>query len=171
MKHVLGVRQLLIAALSAAGSLLASLPAIAQLSTDTTTFSGEIAASCSFSIPESISLSFRSPPNDLYASQDFEISTNSPAITLNISQVTVNKEPSGTLILPQITIFWVSGNTIYMAAGSKEMSGSLGPISLSTLNPTPMNISASVGTNSLKNGIYSLPIGEYSYTTTFTCLL
>ena len=165
------MRQLLLAALGAAGSLLMDLPSLAQLSNTTSTFSGDIAASCSFSVPESISLSFRSPPNDLYASQDFEITTNSPSITLDVSRVTVNQEPNGALILPQIALIWVSGNSIYMAAGTKEMSGSLGPLSLSTSNPTSMNISASVATNFRRNGVYNLPIGEYSYTATFTCLL
>ena len=43
-----GVRQLLLAALGATGSLLIDLTALAQLSSDTSTFSGVIAAMCVF---------------------------------------------------------------------------------------------------------------------------
>ena len=86
--------RLLLTALGSAELLLVNLPASAQLSNDTSTFNGEVAPICSFSLPDSIQLEFRSLRKDLYGSHDFELTTNSSAIRVSVAQLTVNDEPS-----------------------------------------------------------------------------
>ena len=169
----LSVRQLLIAGWCAAGLLLVDLPAPAQLSNDTSTFNGEVAATCSFSLPDSIQLEFRSLRKDLYGSHDFELTTNSSAIRVSVAQLTVDDEPSPveSAVVPQITLFYVSGSTIYMANGTKVSGETLGPSILSASGPNQLNLSASVGTATMRDNQYLLPPGNYSYSTTISCLL
>ena len=162
------------AGFGAAGLLLVNLPASGQLSNDTSTFNGEVAAMCSFSyIPDSISMDFRSLRKDLYGSYDFQLITNAPAVRLSVAQLTVNNEPAPveSPVRPQITLFYVSGNTIYMINGTKESGETLGPLSLSTSTANDLNLSASVGTAQMRDNQYLLPPGNYSYTTTISCLL
>jgi len=61
------VRRLLLAALGAAGSLLMELPALAQLSNTTSTFSGQVAATCEFNLPENIEMNYDANFNRLIA--------------------------------------------------------------------------------------------------------
>lgn len=166
------MRQLLIAGLGAA-ALLVNQPGSAQMAGDTSTFNGQVAATCSFSVPDSISMEFRSLRRDLYGSEQFELTTNTSAVRLSVAQLTVNNEPAPveSAIRPQITVFYVSGNTIYMINGTKESGETLGPFSFSTSTPNQLNVSASVGTAMMQNNQYLLPPGDYSYTTTISCLL
>ena len=74
------MRELLLAALAAlaaAGSLLMDLLALAQLSNTTSTFSGQVAATCEIAnLPENISLDYNSGLNWLSSWQTFELRTN-----------------------------------------------------------------------------------------------
>ena len=94
MRFELSVRELLLAALGAASSLLMGLPALAQISNTTSTFSGEIAASCSMSLGDSIEMTYYANSNQLMKPDYmFELNTNSPNIRMSVSRVTVNSEP------------------------------------------------------------------------------
>ena len=161
------------ASLGAAGLLLVNLPASAQLSNDTSTFNGEVAATCAFSLPDSIPLEFRSLRKDLYGSHDFQLTTNSSSIRVSVAQLTVNDEPPPveSAVVPQVTLFYVSGNTIYMANGTKVSGETLGSSILSSSDPNQLNLSASVGTAMMRDNQYLLPPGNYSYSTTISCLL
>jgi len=95
----LNVRALLMAALGVAGLLLPNLPALSQLSDDTSIFNGEVAGTCSFvGLENEIALSFRSSggvngAQYLSGGDNFAVTTNS-SIRVAASYA-ISKEPSG----------------------------------------------------------------------------
>ena len=64
------MRRLLLAALTSTGSLLKELPALAQLSNTTSTFCGQVTATCEFNLPENIALTYNSNLNRIAAYED-----------------------------------------------------------------------------------------------------
>ena len=118
-------------------------------------------------------MDFRSLRKDLYGSSGFQLITNSPAVRLSVAQLAVNNEPAPveSPVRAQITLFYISGNTIYMINGTKESGETLGPFSLSTSTAIDLNLGASVGTAKMRDNQYLLPPGNYSYSTTISCLL
>ena len=165
------MRQLLLTALGAAGSLLMDLPALAQLSNTTSTFSGQIAASCSINLPENISLGFQ-PNNSLTISRDIEVTANFQ-IQLSIDQLTVVNEPQpeGQTIRATVSIWQVSGNMITLTQASKTESSGVQSFFVPANDPTNLNLTASVTTASMDEfDKYLLPDGRYTYRTTISCL-
>ena len=165
------MRQLLLTALGAAGSLLMDLPALAQLSNTTSTFSGQIAASCSINLPENISLGFQ-PNNSLTISRDIEVTANFQ-IQLSIDQLTVVNEPQpeGQTIRATVSIWQVSGNMITLTQASKTESSGVQSFFVPANDPTNLNLAASVTTASMDEfDKYLLPDGRYTYRTTISCL-
>ena len=86
------MRQFLLAALGAAGSLLMGLPALAQLSNTTSTFSGQVAASCSFSEPDDTALYFRFG-RELRAYSVFNLFSNLSSVLINVGSFETLEEP------------------------------------------------------------------------------
>ena len=164
------MRQLLLAGLGAAGSLLMGLPALAQLSNTTSTFTGEVAATCEFNLPENISLSYRSDNNSLTYGSDFVLTTNAPVIRMSVSELTVIKEPPPreSTIVPEVRIRYDEEN---MSLSVRKNVGSTSepfPVSTSTFNR--LLLLATVETSAQVNSLYQLPPGEYSYRATISCL-
>ena len=166
------MRKLLLAALGAAGSLLIELPALAQISNTTSTFTGDVAASCEFSLPENLSMGYVSRTNSLNGGYGFGVTTNSSVIRMGVSEVTVIKEPPPreSSIVPEVRVIYVKGNMTYTAYGSKNVSLTSGPLSVSASALNSFSIVGTVKTSSQVNTLYQLPPGEYSYRVTITCL-
>ena len=168
------MRQLLLVALGAAGSLMVDLPAWAQLSTDTSTFSGSIAASCSMSLGDSIGMLYYSQSNFLLATQVFELNTNSPNLRMSVSRVTVNSEPQpiSSSIEPYVKLYFYSNNSqTQVASGSKDTTRTSNSLATNTSSANTFRLVTGVNTSQRVNNKYELPTGTYSYSVTITCLL
>ena len=168
------MRQLLLTALGAAGSLLMGLPALAQLSTDTSTFSGNIAATCSISLPQNISLAYQAN-NTLFASGSvIQISTNFEGPQIVIDRLTVVEEPpaeQGKTIRAIFNLFEVVGGVVTTAQASKSLGSSSTRFSVQPNNPTDLSHSIYVNTfETDESGNYLLPDGRYAYRATISCL-
>jgi len=169
------VRQLLMAGLGAAGLLLVKLPAVGnEMAGDTSTFNGEVAATCSFGeMNEIASMSYQASDNSLFGLEDFTITTNAPEVRLNVSSVTTNAEaqtPEGVWVLVDAWLYQSrSGDYVRVTSGGKSSSGTTAPRDISQ-SPN-FRITSLVKTTSPISGIYQLPPGEYSYSVTISCLL
>jgi len=90
------MRQLLMAGMGAAGFLVINLPALGQLSNDTSTFNGVVASSCSIArLGElnTMALSSLNGQNKLYAREFFVLSSN---VNVRLMyRLSVIKEPEG----------------------------------------------------------------------------
>ena len=163
------MRQLLMAGLGAAGLLLMNLSASAQMAGNTSTFSGTVAASCSFNLPESISMGFGGLRNSLNVGYGFNVTTNTPTIRMSVGQLTViNEPPPGqSSIVPVVTITY-DRNGVF---ATKDAGSASAYLSVSTSDPNLFNIFGTVETRSMVNGKFQLPPGNYSYSTTISCLL
>ena len=147
------------------------LPVAAQLSSGTSTFNGNIAATCSISLPQNIPLEYQ-PSNSLEAAQNIEITANFGSPRLTIDRLTVVEEPppEGQTIFAEVTAYAVYGNTITQLIASKDQ-GSLSEVFSVTSNvPFSLPLYAFVFTSEFQNGRWLLPSGNYSYRTTITCL-
>ena len=162
------------AGLGAAGLLLVNLPASAQLSGDTSTFSGEVATTCSFEgLPDEAQLNYISSDNNLRGSAPFQLATNAASLRLEISNVTVNSEPMAL------------NNSIVSAYGKILRSVSNQWTSVATSTKTFASVTASLDmsegsnfslqvyniTNNRDGDRYQLATGDYSYTVTLSCLI
>ena len=161
------------AGLGAAGSLLVNLPASAQMAVDTSTFSGQVAASCSFNLPESLSMGYGGLHNSLNVGYGFNVTTNASAIRMSVDQLTVINEPSpgASPIVPTVHIRYSDGNDTYLVYGSKTSGQVSALLSVSASDPNLFNIFGSVETSSMVDGKFQLPPGNYAYSTTISCLL
>ena len=108
------MRQLLLAALGAAWSLLVDLPALAQLSSESVFFHGQMAASCSFNLPDNLSLNYEANQNLLRGESEFDVLINSNPVTFNISTIQVINEPTpyASAVTPSLTIFGMWGGAL-----------------------------------------------------------
>ena len=157
-----------------AGWLLVNLPASGQLSNDTSTFSGEVASTCSFEgLSETASLNYQSSDNSLFGLEDFTISTNSSAVRLNISTVTANAEPSapsGVFILANADLHQSrSGRYVKIMGSTKNSSQTRAPNDYS--QDSNLRITSLITTTDPINSVFQLPLGNYSYSVTISCLL
>ena len=112
------MRQLLLAALGAAGSLLMGLPALAQLSNTTSTISGQVAAICLFNLPENIALTYDSNQNRIAAlKKGFLLDTNISPVRIQASRLVVVSEPPpyASAITPYLYIY-DSANPVFVTA-------------------------------------------------------
>jgi len=168
------VRQLLLAELGAAGSLLMGLPALAQLSNTTSTFSGEVAASCSFDgLEDSYLMTYYGIGNYLRGTASFNVITNLADLRFGVSTVVTNSEPAASNsrnVYVYADFYTVKGNVWTMwARGTKSASGTTPSIDVSQENN--FALSSFVNTNDPVNSKYFLTPGQYSYTITLSCLL
>ena len=164
------MRRLLLAALGAAGSLLVALPALAQLSNTTSTFSGQVAATCDITnLAENIPLTYRADLNYLASpARQFDLSTNISTVRIHAAPIVVVTEPPpyASSIRAGITIDDYNNNYFYAytnAEGSKSYS-------VNTSQPNYFSVRMSVSTESLVGGRFELPSGNYSYRVTISCL-
>lgn len=171
------MRKLLLAALNAMGTLLTSLPAIAQISTDTTTFNGEIAASCSMSLGNLIEMTYYANSNQLSRSDHmFELNTNSPNVRMSVSRVTVNTEPQpiASSIEPYVMLYFYSNSSntqTQVASGTKDTTLTSNSLETSTSSANNFRLVTGVNTSQKTDNQYELPSGSYSYSVTISCLL
>ena len=171
---LLGMQQLLLASFWVAGTLMGNLPSLAQLSTDTSTFSGAISAVCSFNgLEENTQMNYQAFNNSLFGIEDFTISTNVPLVRLNISSVTTNSEApaaNGATILAVADLHQSQSGVWRRVAGStKNTSETRAPSDYSQDNN--LRITPWITTNNPINGVYQLMPGNYSYSVTISCLL
>ena len=167
------MRKLLLAALGAAGSLLVDLPALAQLSNATSTFSGQVAANCSFNLPENIALTYYSNLNRMAVFEEFELTTNISPVRIHASRLVVVSEPPpyASEITAHLYIYDFVNQVQVVATKSYEDSQGQ-EFSFSTTNPNSFWIDFQVRTQSRADNSerYELPSGDYSYRTTISCL-
>ena len=159
------MRELLLAALGAAGSLLMDLPALAQLSNTTSTFSGQLAAACEFNLPENVLLEYQ-PANWLLGEDGFDLTANISPVTLHISPAVVINEPLpyASAITASTAITGTDFFRVYKAdEGSKAFD-------VDTSSSNRFNLRFEVATTSLVGGRFELPGGNYSYRIIISCL-
>jgi len=164
------VRRLLLAALASAGSLLVALPALAQLSNTTSTFSGQVAATCEFNLPENIALTYNSNLNRIAAYEEFELTTNISPARIHASRFVVVNEPPpiASAITPKLFIGdYFNPEWIMLTKGSESMSVNF---NFSTTNPNSMWIDFKVTTENRIGERNELPPGNYAYRATISCL-
>lgn len=163
------MRQLLMAALSAAGLLMTAQTALAQTSITTSTFSGEIAANCEFSdLADNYTLDYSSTYNNLISARHrFELTANSSTVRIHVSPVIAIIEPPPNLhsIKPRVTVDDPHLNDVW---GEKDTDGVM-TYNVDTLGPNYFYIRMLVSTSYL-NGKMDLPPGQYSYRATISCL-
>jgi len=155
-----------------AGLLLVNLAASAQLSDDTSTFNGEVAASCSFDLRDEISLVYNANRNYMNGGSDFDLMTNSPNIRMSFSQFTVGSEPAPvhSSMVRRVTLFHKEGGTSTNIANTDTQSVS-DSIAVSTSGANTFRIYMAVLTEDYVNLLYGLGPGDYSYSVTLSCLL
>ena len=165
------MRRLLLVVLGVAGLQLAELPAAAQMAQDSTDFSGAIPATCLIrDLPETIQLNLQ-PVISLVGAANFVVRTNSSAIRMDISDLSVEQEPTptGSAIRRNQYLHHLS-NGMWV-----EVAQRLGPISsalqVSTSSDNGFSIGLSIYTVDRVDGKYQLAPGDYSYTLTISCLL
>ena len=160
------MRQLLLAALGAAGSLLMDLPALAQLSNATSTFSGQVTAVCELNLPENISLEYQ-PANWLRGVQNFDLTANISPVTLHVSPAVVVNEPPPYASAITATTFVIGSDFI---RADKVVEGSKA-FNVNTSSSNTFNLRFEVATSSMAGGSrFELPPGDYSYRVTISCL-
>ena len=166
------MRQLLLAGLGAAGLLLINLPALAQLSNDTSTFNGEVAATCLFDLQDTTSLTYNSSYNYFTGGHEFDLTTNSPNIRMSLSQISVGSEPvpASSEVVKRVSLFHKEGN-LYTNVANTDTRQLSDPIAVSTSGMNTFKISMSVLTTVFANNRYGLGPGNYSYSVTLSCLL
>ena len=167
------MRQLLIAGFGAAGLLLVNLPASGQLSNDTSTFSGQVATTCSFEgLADSYSMTYYTGSNQLGGQGDFDVISNASSLRIEVGSVVVNSEPTpiegkainATGKLRQsINNRWVEKVT-----SSKS---SPGDVAVDISQGSRFRLSAYNWTQDRNGSLMYIPPGNYSYTITITCLL
>ena len=153
------MRELLLAALGAAGSLLIGLPALAQLSNTTSTFSGEVAANCSLLLPESTGLNL-SDLRSLTAFTNFTLLTNLSNIELYVGLVQTLQEPNQAQA-PSKSFYVIRGSGSALWAGQ----GRRFSTNPSAENGFGMNMTI------LTSSGEPLAAGSYSYKVRIDCLL
>ena len=159
------MRQLLLAALGAAGSLLLDLPALAQISNTTSTFSGEVAPTCSIS---GLNSDYSLSPNSGYLQtdgyyQNFQIDSNS-SVEMSTKYQIISEPPGFAPTVRKVDIRQVlNGNSYSFVSSARVPNTSSSAISL---QDTPGTASAQVR---MFIGPNLLP-GTYSYLVTISCL-
>ena len=160
--------------LGAAGLLLVNLPASGQLSNDTSTFSGEVATTCSFDgLADSYPLNYYGAGNYLRGTAEFNVMTNAADLKVGLSTVTTNNEPTalnGRNVYVTVNFYRVEGNNwILYTSGNKFSSGTSQSVDISQGNT--FQLYTLVSTNDPVNGKYFLAPGQHSYSVTLSCLL
>ena len=168
------VRELLMAGFGVAGLMLLNLPASAQLSNDTSTFSGEVATTCSFDrLADSYPLNYYGSGNYLRGTAEFDVITNAADLKFGVSAVTTNNEPtalSGRNVFVNVGFYRVDGNNwILFTRGDKSSSGTSQSVDISQGNT--FQLISFVNTNDPVSGKYFLAPGQHSYSVTLSCLL
>lgn len=168
------MRQLLFAALGAAGSLLLGLPGLTQISNTTSTFSGDIAATCLFDgLEDSYSMTYNADANQLREYIYFNVITNSPDIRIGLGQVNPNQQPmalNGATVKSTASLFQVvAGNSFWRANSTQARSGTSLAFDISSGNNLRLDLN--VWSTNPVDGKYQLGPGQYSYSFTVSCLL
>ena len=162
------------AGLGTAGLLLANLPASGQLPNDTSTFSGEVATTCSFEgLDETAQMNYQGLDNILFGLEDFTVLTNSSAVRLSVGLVTANAEPpapNGVFILANADLHQLRNGSYMKILGSgKNFYQTRAPNDYT--QDSSLRITSLVTTTDPINGVFQLPQGNYSYSVTISCLL
>ena len=166
--------QLLLAALGAAGALLVALPSSGRLASDTSTFNGDVAATCLFDgLADTVSMTYYPNSNNLGGADTFAVVSNSNNIKLEVSAVTVNSEPgdiNGSEVLAYGRILhYIPTRWITKANSTKSSSGITETIDLSESDWFMLSVGNYTATR-VDNKSQVSP-GQYSYTVTLSCLM
>lgn len=153
------MRQLLLTALGAAGSLLVDLPALAQLSNTTSTFTAEVPASCAITnLEENYVLPWSM--GGLRGTAEFTISANSSvSISANYEQVQVpgGANPTKIFRLNQ-------GNTLLFDVDASSKSEQL---NLDSQGSASLSLDVVLYKGTIYN---SIPPGNYAFRVLISCL-
>lgn len=161
----------LLAAFCSSVALLVDLSALAQMAQDSTDFSGVIPATCSITgLAETKQLILRSN-NSLVATDAFRLLTNSSMIRVSITGIAVEQQPVATAsaIIASASLHQLVGNRYLMVA--HRTSPTSDPLAVSTLEENTFSLMMTVLTEQYVNDAYELPLGDYSYVVTISCLL
>ena len=147
------------------------LPALAQLSNTTSTFSGQVAATCSIDLPENIELIYWPDTNYLSGRYDnFYVTANIATVRIHVSRTVILVEPPpiASSITSEVSVH--EPFTSEYVSASKTSEGSKEFNLRSTVNPNLFMIHALVQTSGMVGGRFELPPGNYSYRTIISCL-
>ena len=164
------MRRLLLAVLGAAGSLLMELPALAQLSNTTSTFSGQVAATCEINnLAENIPLTYRADLNYLASpARKFDLSTNISTVRIHVAPVAIVNEPppyaSG--IIAKVLVDDYASDFLIADKSDEGVKS----YNVSTSQPNYFSVRMSAFTESMVDGKYELPSGSYTYRAIISCL-
>jgi len=169
------MRQQLLLVVGVAGSLVVNPLAVAhQLSGDTSTFTSQVAATCSFDgLADSYAMTYYGNGNYLRGTASFDVMTNVAELRFGVSTVATNSEPAasnGRNVYVTADFFRVQGNVwSLLARGNKSSSGTTQSVDVSQGNA--FILTSFVNTNDPVSSRYFLSPGQYSYTVTLSCLL
>ena len=138
------------------------------------TFTGSVAARCSFvDLENEIDFVFQ-PTNSLLASLTFYMNANISPIRLSLSEITVNEEPANIISgsKPYTILKDPSRSNLDLTQTAyKDSEGPPVQELINTINQnSAVTMTTAVVTNDADNGRYKLNRGNYSYSVTITCL-
>ena len=144
------------------------LPALAQLSSESVFFHGEMAASCEFNLPRALFLNFDANQNLLRGESEFDVLINSNRVIFNISTIEVMNEPTpyASGITPRLSIF----NGLGINATAYKGGGGQMPFEATPNIPNRLYLVFDVTTSNSVENRFELPPGNYSYRATISCL-
>ena len=144
------------------------LPALAQLSNTTSTFSGQVAATCQINnLAENIDLNYYELNWLSSGYRQFQLITNNSTVRIHSSRMTIVSEPSHTsAIKARIRI---NKNNPYGDFEANKISEGFRDFSTSSSEPNDFTLNVAIFTD-LVEGRYTLPSGNYSYRATISCL-
>ena len=150
------------------------LPALAQLSNTTSTFSGQVAATCSLNLPDNIPLEYKQD-RSLGGEQNMEVTANFSSPKLHIERLIIletrNPYSPNSPIDFEGRAWGVYGNTVFSLQATDESPSDTKVFSVIPNDPRSVSIGATVKSGLMANSKYTLPPGQYSFRTTITCLL
>ena len=157
----------------AAAVSMSSTAAHSSLATDSTQFTGSVAASCLLEAPDTQQLNLF-PNGKLEAFADFHLTANTD-VRLALSAVSENQQPGdvpgGAIVMSYI--YKQQTGTPHIRIGDQAtLTAAMGAAAAQNgTERTLYKVGLKVLSGQQSEGNYLLPPGDYSYTTTIQCLL
>ena len=153
--------------------ILSATAAESNLATDSTQFTGNVAASCLLEATDTQQLNLF-PNGKLESFADFHLTANTP-VRLSLTAVTRNQEPAdvpGGAIVMSYIYKQQTGAPHICIGDQATLTSAMEPASAENgMERTLYKVGLKVVTGQQIEGNYLLPPGDYSYTTTIQCLL
>ena len=157
----------------AAAVILSATAAESNLATDSTQFTGNVAASCLLEATDAQQLNLF-PNGKLESFADFHLTANTP-VRLSLTAVTRNQEPAdvpGGAIVMSYIYKQQTGAPHIRIGDQATLTSAMEPASAENgMERTLYKVGLKAITGQQSEGKYLLPPGDYSYTTTIQCLL